>query len=146
MIGDILPVRLTQSSLTGAITNPLVKLVNMETYYMSMYDCPEKLHELMDMATTVYERYFDYLEENKLLLPTNGFSPLNQESFSFTDELPSEGEITSTNQLWGFFESQETTAVTSYVPAFTKLFPPIYVTTAFAGISPSTSTVCAVPS
>jgi hypothetical protein len=36
---------------------------------------------------------------------------LNQESFSFTDELPSEGEITSTNQLWGFLESQETTAV-----------------------------------
>ena len=111
IFGDILPSRIMQSSLKGSITNPLVKLVNMETYYMSMYDCPEKLHELMDMATTVYERYFDYLEENKLLLPTNGFSPLNQESFSFTDELPSEGEITSTSQLWGFLESQETTAV-----------------------------------
>ncbi len=111
IFGDILPSRIMQSSLKGAITNPLVKLVNMETYYMSMYDCPEKLHELMDMATTVYEKYYDYLEENKLLLPTNGFSCLNQESFSFTDELPSEGEITSTNQVWGFLESQETTAI-----------------------------------
>ncbi len=111
IFGDILPSRIMQSSLKGAITNPLVKLVNMETYYMSMYDCPEKLHELMDMATKVYERYYDYLEENKLLLPTNGFSPLNQESFSFTDELPSDGEITTTKQLWGFLESQQTTAV-----------------------------------
>ena len=111
IFGDILSSRIMQPSLRGAITNPLVKLINMETYYMSMYDCPEKLHELMDMATTIYEKYYDYLEENKLLLPTNGFSAVAQESFAFTDELPSEGEITSTNQLWGFLESQETTAV-----------------------------------
>ena len=111
IFGDILPSRIMQPSLRGAITNPLVKLINMETYYMSMYDCPEKLHELMDMATTIYEKYYDHLEENKLLLPTNGFSAVAQESFAFTDELPSEGEITSTNQLWGFLESQETTAV-----------------------------------
>lgn len=111
VIGDILPSRIMQTSLKGAITNPLVKLVNMETYYMSMYDCPEKLHELMDMATKVYERYYDYLEENKLLLPTNTYSRVNQESFAFTDELPSVGEITSTKQVWGFLESQETTAV-----------------------------------
>ena len=111
IFGDILPSRIMQPSLRGAITNPLVKLINMETYYMSMYDCPEKLHELMDIATTIYEGYYDYLEENKLLLPTNGFSAVAQESFAFTDELPSEGEITSTNQLWGFLESQETTAV-----------------------------------
>ena len=111
IFGDILPSRIMQASLRGAITNPLVKLINMETYYMSMYDCPEKLHELMDIATTIYEKYYDYLEENKLLLPTNGFSGVAQESFAFTDELPSEGEITSTNQLWGFLESQETTAV-----------------------------------
>ena len=111
IFGDILPSRIMQSSLRGAITNPLVKLVNMETYYMSMYDCPEKLHELMDMATTIYLRYYDYLEENKLLLPTNGFSQVAQESFAFTDELPADGEITTTKQLWGFLESQETTAV-----------------------------------
>ena len=111
IFGDILSSRIMQPSLRGAITNPLVKLINMETYYMSMYDCPEKLHELMDMATTIYEKYYDHLEENKLLLPTNGFSAVAQESFAFTDELPSEGEITSTNQLWGFLESQETTAV-----------------------------------
>ncbi len=111
IFGDILPARIVQPSLRGAITNPLVKLVNMETYYMSMYDCPEKLHELMDMATNIYLKYYDYLEENKLLLPTNGFSGVAQESFAFTDELPADGEITSTKQIWGFLESQETTAI-----------------------------------
>lgn len=111
IFGDILPTRITMPSLTGMITNPLVKLINMETYYMSMYDTPEALHEIMEMATGVYERYYDYLEEKKLLLPTNGCSNLNQESFCFTDELPTEGEITSTKQMWGFLESQESTAV-----------------------------------
>lgn len=111
IIGDILPSRIVQGSLTGAITNPLVHLASMETYYMAMYDSPEALHEIMEMATSVYERYYDHLEKNRLLYPTNGFSPVAQESFAFTDELPSVGEITSTKQLWGFLESQETTAV-----------------------------------
>jgi len=111
VFGDILPSRITQASLRGAITNPLVRMIGMEYYYLSMYDSPEALHEIMDMATTVYERYYDYLEENKLLLPTNTYSSLAQESFSFTDELPSEGPISSTKQVWGFLEAQETTAV-----------------------------------
>ena len=111
IFGDILPSRIIMPSLTGFITNPLVKLINMETYYMSMYDCPEALHEVMEMATSVYERYYDHLEKEKLLLPTNGIVPVNQESFAFTNELPAEGEIASTKQVWGFLESQETTAV-----------------------------------
>lgn len=111
VFGDILPSHIIQSSLTGAITNPLVMLINMETYYMSMYDSPETLHEIMDMATKVYEDYYDYLEKNGLLLPTNEYSGVAQESFAFTDELPKTGPITSTKQVWGFLESQETTAV-----------------------------------
>lgn len=111
IIGDILPVQMVQSSLRGAITNPLVHLIGMETYYISMYDAPETLHKIMDTATSIYERYYDYLEQNNLLYPTNGFSGVAQESFAFTDELPADGPITSTSQLWGFLESQETTAV-----------------------------------
>ncbi|MBR2460091.1 MAG: hypothetical protein IKB34_02515 [Clostridia bacterium] len=111
IIGDILPAKITMQSLAGAITNPLVMLINLETYYMAMYDSPDTLHKIMDMATRVYERYYDYLEENRLLLPTNGFAPLAQESFCFTEELPSDGPISSTKQVWGFLESQETTAV-----------------------------------
>ena len=111
IIGDILPTKIVMNSLTGAITNPLIMLIGMETYYLSMYDSPEALHKIMDMATSVYERYYDFLEEKKLLLPTNGFSGVAQESFAFTDELPAQGPISSVGQMWGFLESQETTAV-----------------------------------
>lgn len=111
VFGDILPSRITHTALKGAITNPLIKLIGMETYYVSMYDSPEALHEIMDMAASMYERYYDYLENHKLLIPTNGFSVVGQESFAFTDELPAEGPITSTKQMWGFLEAQEATAI-----------------------------------
>lgn len=112
VMGDLLPVRMIQPSLTGAITNPLVHLMSMENYYLSMYDCPDELHELMDMATTVYERYYDFLEEEKLLVPTCGISPVAQESFAFNSELPTD-HVEKTTQCWGFLESQETTAVST---------------------------------
>ena len=110
VFGDILPVRMVMGSLYGTTTHPLVMFMGMETYYLSMYDCPDALHEVMDLATKVYEAYYDFLEEEKLLLPTCGTSPVGQESFAFNNELPAE-HVTRTTQCWGFLESQETTAV-----------------------------------
>lgn len=110
IIGDILPVRLILPSLTGSITNPLVHLMSMETLYLSIYDYPDELHEVMDMATRVYEEYYDYLEREKLLLPTHAISPVAQESFAFNSELPTD-KAEKTTDVWGFLESQETTAV-----------------------------------
>lgn len=110
VLGDILPVRLVQGNLSGSITNPLVALMGMENYYLAMYDTPDELHEVMDMATKVYEAYYDFLEQEKLLLPTDDFSPLAQESFSFNRELPTD-RAEKTTDCWGFLESQETTAV-----------------------------------
>lgn len=110
LFGDILPVRMVMPSLPGAITNPLVQLMGMENYYVAMYDTPEELHTLMDRATALYERYYDFLEKEQLLLPTVGISPVCQESFAFNSELPA-GNVTKTTQCWGFLESQETTAV-----------------------------------
>lgn len=110
VMGDILPVKMTMWSLNGAITNPLVGLMGMENYYLAMYDSPERLHELMDRATKIYEDYFDFLEREQLLVPTCGISPLHQESFAFNTELP-EDKAVKTTDCWGFLESQETTAV-----------------------------------
>jgi hypothetical protein len=112
LFGDILPVRMVMGSLPGSITNQLVHLMGMEAYYLSLFDCPDAVHEMMEMATRVYERYYDFLEAEHLLAPTNGMAPLAQESFSFTDELPADA-VTRTNQCWGFLESQETTAVSA---------------------------------
>lgn len=110
VMGDILPVRMTMWSLTGSITNPLVMLMSMENYYFSMYDCPDRLHELMDRATKIYEDYYDFLEREQLLLPTCGISQIHQESFAFNKELPADKAVKTTD-VWGFLESQETTAV-----------------------------------
>lgn len=110
LIGDLLPTRMVMGSLSGAITNPLVHLMGMENYYFAMYDAPEALHRVMDMATSVYENYYDFLEREGLLLPTCGVSPVGQESFAFNHELLVDA-VTSTTQCWGFLESQETTAV-----------------------------------
>lgn len=110
VFGDILPTKLRGKQLLGPITNPLVHLMGMENYYYAMYDYPELLHEVMDMATTVYENYYDFLEREKLLLPTVGMAAVNQESYAFTRELPTEN-VTKTTECWGFLESQETTAV-----------------------------------
>jgi len=114
LFGDILPVRMVMGSLTGAITNPLVHLMSMETYYYAMYDYPDELHEIMDMATRVYEEYYDFLERESLLLPTHGISPIAQESFAFNHELPTKKAVKTTD-CWGFLESQETTAVSPEV-------------------------------
>lgn len=110
IFGDILPTKRVMNSLLGAITNPLVHLMGMENYYISMMDYPDEMHEVMNMATIVYENCYDYLEQEGLLLPTNGITHLAQESFSFTKELPKD-TVTKTTECWGFLESQETTAV-----------------------------------
>lgn len=112
LLGDILPVRMVMHSLPGEVTNPLVHLMGMEAYYLAMFDSPDAVHEVMEMATRIYEQYYDFLEAEQLLLPTNGITPLAQESFAFTDELPTD-TVTRTNQCWGFLESQETTAVSA---------------------------------
>ena len=110
IFGDILPPRMVMPNLTGAITNPLVHLMGMENLYMAIYDAPEALHRVMDRATKVYEDFYDYLEREGLLLPTCGISPVSQESFAFNHELPAD-RAERTTDVWGFLESQETTAV-----------------------------------
>ena len=110
VLGDILPVRMTMWSLTGNIANRLVMLMGMENYYLSMYDYPELLHEIMDKAPSVHEADYDFLEREQLLLPTCGISQIHQESFAFNKELP-EDKAVKTTDVWGFLESQETTAV-----------------------------------
>ena len=100
LLGDILPVRMVMGALPGSLTNPLVHLMGMEAYYLAMYDCPDAVHAAMEMGTQIYEKYYDFLESEQLLLPTNGLSPLAQESFAFTNELPTEG-VTRTTACWG---------------------------------------------
>lgn len=110
LIGDILPSRVVMYNLCPSFTNPLVRIIGMETYYLSMYDCPDTLHRIMEDACRLFENWFDALEQQGALLPTNGISPISQESFAFTDELPAD-HAEKTTDVWGFLEAQETAAV-----------------------------------
>lgn len=110
IFGDLLHVKKVMYCLTGAITNPLVHLTGLENYCLAMYDCPALLHRIMDEACTLYERYYDFLEDKGLLLPTVGTSPVGQESFAFNHELPADKAVHTTD-CWGFLEAQEATAV-----------------------------------
>lgn len=112
LFGDILPTRIVGSCLQGNLTSPIVRLMGMEAYYIAMYDCPDAVHEAMEMGTKVYEDYYDFLEKEKYLLPMHGTVPVAQESFAFNNELPTEN-VTKTTEVWGFLESQETTAVSA---------------------------------
>jgi len=96
LFGDILPVRMVMGCLPGALTNPLVHLMGMESYYIAMFDCPDAVHEAMEMGARVYEQYYDFLEAEQLLLPTNGLSPNGAETFAFTDELPTDNVTKTT--------------------------------------------------
>ncbi len=110
LFGDILPPKMVGACINGAMSNNLVHLMGMENYYLSMYDYPDELHQVMDNLTSHYERYYDFLENEKLLLPTHGMVGVGQETFSFNNELPNEN-ITKTTECWGFLESQETVSV-----------------------------------
>lgn len=110
VLGDLLKVRRVMHVPPASMTNPIVNLTGMENYYIAMYDDSEAVHQVMDMACRVYEGFYDYLEEKGLIQPTNGTVSLPQESFAFTDELPSD-KATKLTDCWGFMESQETTAV-----------------------------------
>ena len=106
VIGDILPVRLSGECLWAVLTQNIIHIMGMENFFMSMYDAPEKFHEMMAMQTQDYLDYFDYLEKENLLLPTTGSVPVYQGSYAYTDELPENGS--KCGQMWLFMDSQET--------------------------------------
>lgn len=106
VIGDILPVRLSGECLWAVLTQNIIHIMGMENFFMSMYDAPEKFHEMMAIQTQDYLDYFDYLEKENLLLPTTGSVPVYQGSYAYTDELPENGS--KCGQMWLFMDSQET--------------------------------------
>lgn len=108
IFGDILPVRLGMDSLYAVPTQKVVHLMGMEAMMFSMYDYPDEFHQLMDRIAEDYLTYFNWLEQERLLLPTVGAETLNQGTLCYTDRLPngSQGPLKTTD-VWGFLDSQE---------------------------------------
>ncbi|MCL2033132.1 MAG: hypothetical protein FWG94_00210 [Oscillospiraceae bacterium] len=108
--GDILPVKMVQNCLYAVPTQQIVHLMGMENMYIAMMDYPELFSRMMIRAADDYIAWFKKLEHGGYLLPAHSFETLGQGSFCFTDELPYEGKVT-TNNVWGFLDSQETVSI-----------------------------------
>ncbi len=106
VIGDILPARLTGSCLYSVPTQNIIHIMSMENFFMSMYDAPEKFHEMMCRLTQDYLDFFDMLERENTILPTTKSEWVGQGTYAYTKELPE--ETNQWRQTWLFMDSQET--------------------------------------
>lgn len=115
LFGDVLPVKLTMNGLYSVPTQNVVHLMGMENMLFSMYDYPDEFKEMMDRIANDYIAYFKFLENEKLLLPTNERSIVGQGTLGYTHELPGEDVLKerslTTKDVWGFMDSQETVGI-----------------------------------
>ena len=108
--GDLLPVKMVMNSLYAVPTQHVVHLMGMENMCYAMYDTPELFQKMMDRLADDYLAWFEYLAKGGYLRPTAGFELLSQGSRCFTEELPAD-EVSSSRQMWGFMDSQETVSI-----------------------------------
>ena len=112
IFGDILPVKKVMNCLYCVPTQDIVHIMSMETMYMAMMDYPELFHEMMKRYTADTIRYYRFLESESLLESTTHGESLGQGSWCFNKELPEKEPVDlRTTDLWGFMDSQETTAI-----------------------------------
>lgn len=114
-IGDILPVKIEMECLYSVPTQMLVHIMSMENMMFNMYDYPELFKEMMDRIAQDTNAYYDYLEKNRLIMPTVGHAHLGNGSMCYTTSLPGEEEFArrpfTTKDVWGFMDSQETVGI-----------------------------------
>ncbi|MDP2990662.1 MAG: hypothetical protein Q8O57_08880, partial [Kiritimatiellota bacterium] len=112
---DILPV-VIRSGFYGSnsLTSLLMKLMGMETFFLAMYDCPDKLHALMALLRDNAIRMARWAEQEGLLVLNNGNQCSCGTCFNFTTLLPKSpvapGQV-KLSDMWGGMNSQETVGV-----------------------------------
>ena len=128
IIGDILPVKIQMGSLYSVPTQMLVHIMSMENMMFNICDYPELFKEMMDRIANDTLAYYDFLEKNKLILPTVGHGGLGNGSFSYNTQLADEKEFEKrplgTKDVWGFMDSQETVGISP--PMFEEFIFPCY--------------------
>ena len=108
-LGDILPAKLTLSSVSSFPSSAILWLMGMETMFTSMYDYPDLFHKMMNQYADDTLRLFDHMENEGIILPTVGGESLTMGSFCYTDELPK--TATKVNEIWGHTNCQEATGL-----------------------------------
>ena len=115
LLGEFLPVVL-RTGLFGCtmLTHRVIELMGMETFFFSMYDCPDDVHRLMAYLRDNALRVMRWAEAEGLLRPNNANQTSFGSSFNFTTRLPAPGYNGGPARLcdmWGNANSQETVGV-----------------------------------
>lgn len=114
-IGDILPVKLNANCLYSVPMQMIVHFMSMENMMFALYDYPELFKEMMDRITNDTLAYYKFMEEKRLILPTNRFENVGQGTFAFTNDLPGweewEKRPFTPKDVWGFMDAQETVGI-----------------------------------
>lgn len=115
LFDGVLPVKMAGHGLYAVPTQNIVHIMSMENMMFSMYDYPGEFKEMMDMLADDYLRYFRFLEENRLILPTVADGGLGQGTYCYTAKLPGWDEFEKrpfgSRDVWGFLDSQETAGI-----------------------------------
>ena len=113
--GDILPVVIRSGTFgNNYLTQKLLRLMSMETFFLAMYDCPDKLHALMALLRDNAIRMARWAEQEGLLVINNGNQTSCGTCFNFTTLLPkapvAPGKA-KLSDMWSGMDSQETVGV-----------------------------------
>ncbi len=112
--GDIIPIALRGYYFgNGSITQRLMRLMTMKTFFIAMYDCPDKLHDILGMIRDNAKRMAKWAESEGLLTLNNGNQCTCGTCYNFTTQLPRQpvcGAV-KLSDMWGTLDSQETVGV-----------------------------------
>ena len=113
--GDILPVVIRSGTYgNNNLTQRLMRLMSMETFFLAMYDCPDTLHALMALLRDNARRMARWAEQEGLLVPNSGNQCTCGTCYNFTTLLPKApvvpGKVKLTD-MWSVMDSQETVGV-----------------------------------
>jgi len=99
---------------TLGLTWDFINLRGLEDFMCDMVVEPDNVHRLMVLLCDGVLNRLDFLQENGYLSLNTGGTYVGSGGFGFTDALPQDGyepDKVTTMDMWGFVESQETTAV-----------------------------------
>ncbi len=126
--GDILPVVIRSGTYgNNNITQRLMRLMSMETFFMAMYDCPDVLTELLAMLRDNAKRMALWAESEGLLVLNNGNQCTCGTCYNFTTLLPqpeADPARPRLRDMWAQMDSQETVGISPHL--FDELVFPHY--------------------
>jgi hypothetical protein len=113
--GDLLPVTLRSGTYgNNNLTQRLMRLMSMETFFTAMYDCPDKLTAVLALLRDNAARMARWAEQEGLLVLNNANQCTCGTCYNFTTLLPkapcAPGQV-KLKDMWSVMDSQETVGV-----------------------------------